>query len=149
MADQELIFPLVGTVFRVVHFDGWRSEEAVVKQHVAITRALGDESRLRTLMALRQGDLCLCQLIDLLGLAPSTVSKHVSVLKEAGLVRQRKEGRWHFYRLADPETSAEVENALEWVRQSLRDDPVIMADAQKLEEVRQKDLVQLSACYRA
>jgi len=120
-----------------------------MKQHVAITRALGDESRLRTLMALGQGDLCLCQLIDLLGLAPSTVSKHVSVLKEAGLVQQRKEGRWHFYRLADAEASAEVERALEWVRRSLRDDPGIMADARKLKEVRQKDLVQLSACYRS
>lgn len=121
----------------------------IVQEHVTITRALADESRLRTLMALRHGDLCLCQVIDLLGLAPSTVSKHVSVLQRAGLVEQRKEGRWHFYSLAATGTSAEVERALEWVRESLRSDPVILADAQKLEEVRQKDLVQLSACYRS
>ena len=120
-----------------------------MQKHVAINKALGDESRLRTLMALRQGDLCLCQLIDLLGLAPSTVSKHVSVLQQAGLVEQRKEGRWHFYSLAAKEASDEVERALQWVRQSLRDDPVILADAQKLDEVRQKDLVLLSACYRS
>ncbi|MGB5891485.1 MAG: metalloregulator ArsR/SmtB family transcription factor [Thermoanaerobaculia bacterium] len=121
----------------------------IVQDHVTITRALADESRLRTLMALRHGDLCLCQVIDLLGLAPSTVSKHVSVLQRAGLVEQRKEGRWHFYSLAATGASAEVERALEWVKESLRDDPVILADAQKLEEVRQKDLVQLSGCYRA
>jgi ArsR family transcriptional regulator len=120
-----------------------------VQKQVAINKALGDESRLRTLMALRQGDLCLCQLIDLLGLAPSTVSKHVSVLQQAGLVEQRKEGRWHFYSLAVTETSDEVVRALAWARQSLRDDPVILADVEKLKEVRQKDLVQLSACYRS
>ena len=77
------------------------------------------------------------------------MSKHVSVLKKAGLVHQRKEGRWHFYSLADAKASAEVERALEWVRQSLRDDPVVLTDARKLKEVRQKDLVQLSACYRS
>lgn len=133
----------------MLHFDGWRIGEVIVKKHVAITKALADESRLRTLMALRQGELCLCQLIDLLGLAPSTVSKHVSVLQQAGLVEQRKEGRWHFYSLAGTESSAEVEEALKWAQQSLRDDPVILADAKKLEEVKQKDLVQLSACYRS
>ena len=120
-----------------------------MKKQVAITKALADESRLRTLMALRQGDLCLCQLIDLLGLAPSTVSKHVSVLQRAGLVNQRKEGRWHFYSLADAEAAAEVTSALEWALQSLPDDPVILADANKLKEVKQKDLVQLSACYHS
>jgi DNA-binding transcriptional ArsR family regulator len=133
----------------MLHFDGWRSGEVIVQRHVAINKALGDESRLRTLMALRQGDLCLCQLIDLLGLAPSTVSKHVSVLQQAGLVEQRKEGRWHFYSLAGKKASAEVEKALEWARQSLRDDPVILADVEKLKEVLQKDLVQLSACYHS
>jgi DNA-binding transcriptional ArsR family regulator len=64
-------------------------------------KALADESRLRVLYALRGGELCVCQLIALLELAPSTVSKHLSVLRAARLVESRKEGRWIYYRLSE------------------------------------------------
>ncbi len=67
---------------------------------VNVARALADESRVRALLALRGGELCLCQIIELLGLAPSTVSKHMDVLFRAGLVERRKEGRWHYFQLA-------------------------------------------------
>ncbi len=63
--------------------------------------ALSDETRLRLAYALRGGERCVCQLIALVGLAPSTVSKHLALLREAGLVETRKEGRWVYYRLAD------------------------------------------------
>ncbi len=62
--------------------------------------ALSDESRLRLLFALRHGELCVCQLIALMERAPSTVSKHLSLLRDAGLVDSRKHGRWVYYRLA-------------------------------------------------
>lgn len=64
-------------------------------------KALADESRLRTFNVLRQGELCVCQITELLQLAPSTVSKHMSILRQAGLVESRKEGRWIYYRLTD------------------------------------------------
>ncbi len=79
-----------------------------------IARALGDENRLRALLALRGGELCVCQLIALLRLAPSTVSKHMTILQQAGLVACRKEGRWHQYRLAGPEAGPDVERSLAW-----------------------------------
>jgi DNA-binding transcriptional ArsR family regulator len=63
-------------------------------------KALGDENRLRSLAALRGGELCVCRLIALLDLAPSTVSKHLSLLRAARLVDSRKEGRWMYYRLS-------------------------------------------------
>jgi len=52
-------------------------------------------------MMLSGGELCACQIIEMLGLAPSTVSKHMSILRQAGLVETRKEGRWIYYRLAE------------------------------------------------
>lgn len=113
-----------------------------------ITKALSDRNRLRALQALDRGELCLCQLIDLLELAPSTVSKHMTLLYEAGLVDRRKEGRWHFYRLAT-EQSEDASKALSWIIPSLARDPVVAADRQRLEEIRRKDLVELSTCYRA
>ncbi len=81
---------------------------------VAIAKALGDETRLRALLALRGGERCVCQLVELLGLANSTVSKHMSVLKQAGLVESEKRGRWVYYRLAGKEAVAPVRDALGW-----------------------------------
>ena len=65
---------------------------------MAITRALSDQNRVRTLMALRDLELCVCQIIELLELAPSTVSKHMSILANARLVEGRQDGRWRYYR---------------------------------------------------
>ena len=65
-----------------------------------ITKALSDENRVRTLLALGGRELCVCQIVELLGLAPSTVSKHMSILANARLVESRQDGRWRYYRLA-------------------------------------------------
>lgn len=64
--------------------------------------ALSDPSRLRLLFAVRRGERCVCELIELLGLAPATVSKHLSILRAAGWLASRKQGRWVHYRLAAP-----------------------------------------------
>ncbi len=116
---------------------------------LAITKALSDESRVRALMALQDGELCLCQIIDLMGLAPSTISKHMTLLLQAGLVERRKEGRWHFYRLARNGVPAEAKGALKWVVHSLRDEAVVQSDSEKLSRIREKDLEALCACYRS
>ncbi|MHC4156850.1 MAG: ArsR/SmtB family transcription factor [Planctomycetota bacterium] len=57
----------------------------------SIAKALSDENRVRALMMLSEGELCVCQLIEMLALAPSTVSKHMSILFQAGLVNARKQ----------------------------------------------------------
>jgi len=114
---------------------------------LTITKALGDETRARVVMALRERELCLCQLIDLLGLAPSTVSKHMAMLQQAGLVERRKDGRWHFYRLRRGAPGADA--VLAWTIEQLRETPTVVADAERLQEVCTKDLDELSACYRS
>jgi len=70
-----------------------------------ILKALADENRLRLLRALQGGELCVCRLIALVDLAPSTVSKHLSLLRAARLVESRKEGRWLYYR---PTTASRI-----------------------------------------
>jgi ArsR family transcriptional regulator len=120
-----------------------------MRDFLPITKALSDATRLRLLMALRDGELCLCQLIDLLELAPSTVSKHMALLQQAGLVERRKDGRWHFYRLPEEPLSSATEQAVAWVTGSLAEEPMIRDDARRLAKIRCKDLEELSACYRA
>ena len=93
-----------------------------------ITRALSDENRIRILAALEDRELCVCQLIEMLQLSPSTVSKHLSILRNARLLNARKEGRWMHYRLATPPRSAMVSDAIDWVLRSIGDDEQVQAD---------------------
>ncbi len=71
-----------------------------MRESIELFKALADENRLRSLAALRGGELCVCRLIALLDRAPSTVSKHLSILRAARLVESRKQGRWMYYRLS-------------------------------------------------
>lgn len=106
-------------------------------QFMNITKALGDENRIRILMALhKEGELCVCHLIDLLELAPSTVSKHLFLLKNARLIVARKDGRWVFYRLNDGRNAPQpVTGALDWVARSTSGDPVLEADRRSLDRL--------------
>ncbi|MCA1743021.1 MAG: metalloregulator ArsR/SmtB family transcription factor [Desulfovibrionales bacterium] len=71
-----------------------------MKRFLKYTKALADGNRLRIIAALsRYPELCVCQITELLELAMATVSRHISVLQNAGLVESRKEGRWVYYRL--------------------------------------------------
>jgi DNA-binding transcriptional ArsR family regulator len=118
-----------------------------MQQFMAITRALGDENRVRILLSLREGELCLCQIVEVLGAAPSTVSKHVDLLRQAGLVDMRKQGRWHYYRLAGRGAPQVVREAIRWSLRSLENQKVIASDAAKLCCVREADPQELTACY--
>ena len=67
---------------------------------VAVFHALSDETRLAALEMLRGGERCVCELQDALGAAQSRLSFHLKVLKDAGLVTDRKEGRWSYYAIS-------------------------------------------------
>ncbi|HEX5438997.1 MAG TPA: metalloregulator ArsR/SmtB family transcription factor [Gemmatimonadaceae bacterium] len=69
--------------------------------------ALSDETRLAILEMLRDGERCVCELQDALDAAQSRLSFHLRVLKEAGLVEDRREGRWSYYRIT-PEALRDV-----------------------------------------
>ena len=113
-----------------------------MRDFMAITRALADVNRVRILMALRPGELCVCQVIELLELAPSTVSKHIFLLCTARLLEGRKQGRWMYYRLADPraaDASRPAARALKWVAEALAADPRILADDERLRMILQDE----------
>jgi DNA-binding transcriptional ArsR family regulator len=100
-----------------------------------IARALSDENRVRALMALGNEEVCVCQLIELLQLAPSTVSKHMSVLKQAGLVSGHKKGRWMYYRLPAAPASPIVRQALTWARAATSEDFRIRKDSERMKRI--------------
>ncbi len=106
---------------------------------IRTTKALADESRIRILGALRGDELCVCQLIELLGLAPSTVSKHLSILRNARLIDSRKQGRWMYYRLAGADAHEQITAALNWIFRSFDGTDRQMEDALRLEEILKID----------
>jgi ArsR family transcriptional regulator len=105
-----------------------------MRDFLSITKALSDENRVRVLMALDAGELCVCQIIELLGLAPSTVSKHMSILKQARLAESEKNGKWVYYRLAAhaPVVAAE---AIEWAKRNLLSEDTVKRDVKSLRAI--------------
>jgi len=106
---------------------------------MAITRALSDQNRVRTLLALKNRELCVCQIIELLELAPSTVSKHMSILANARLVEGRQDGRWRYYRLAGDNAPDEVLEVIAWTFRSLSNSPQIQQDTERLNDILKID----------
>ena len=68
-------------------------------------RAFSDPIRLRILHLIAEGELCVCDLVEILGLPQPTVSRHLSYLRKAGLVSAREERSWNFYRLTPARTT--------------------------------------------
>ena len=120
-----------------------------MREFLAVTKAMSDESRVRILMFLVGGELCVCQIIEMLGLAPSTVSKHMSVLHQARLVESRKQGRWIHYRLAGPDAPPSAQDAIAWMRNSLARDPAVRQDGKRLRSVRKTSKEQLCTRYKS
>ncbi len=100
---------------------------------VAITSALGHPARLRVVAMLQGGELCACQITEVLGLASSTVSAHLKELKRARLLIERKDGRWVYYGLSkDAFARSWIETSLA----SVADDAQMLADSKTVAFMR-------------
>jgi len=97
-----------------------------------VTKALSDETRVRILKLLEKGELCVCELMEILGMGQSTVSKHLGILHTAGLVERRKEGTWSYYRLVDEAFNKYNRIFIEVIKQVLNDDKTVRQDIRKL-----------------
>lgn len=68
---------------------------------VEVFKAAADPCRLRILKLLKEGELCVCEIMTALKKPQSSTSHHLSILREVGLVKERRDGKWSYYRLAD------------------------------------------------
>ena len=76
--------------------------DAHIKQQATVIKAMAHPSRLAMIKALERGERCVCELQALVGADMSTVSKHLSLMKQAGIVDDRRDGQKIFYRLRCP-----------------------------------------------
>lgn len=79
--------------------NGPQFNEEKIRREVKRFKALGDETRLKMIRLLESGERCVCEMIELFDLGQSTASHHLKILKNAGLIRSRREGKFVYYRL--------------------------------------------------
>ncbi len=105
-----------------------------------VLKALGDPTRLRLLALLEREELAVQDLMRILGLPQSTVSRHLGVLREGGVLRERREGTWCYLRFEPPAEGAWA-GAWNFARESLADDPIAARDRQALTQLLEERAV--------
>jgi ArsR family transcriptional regulator len=99
---------------------------------IAVGQAIVDPTRVRIIASLRRGELCVCELVDALEINQSTLSGHLQVLRQTGLVTTRKEGRWIYYSLTDQKTAL-IEALFSNMQPDGGTDPLLRRDSRRIE----------------
>jgi ArsR family transcriptional regulator, arsenate/arsenite/antimonite-responsive transcriptional repressor len=102
-----------------------------LRAYEGVMKAAADPTRVRILKILEGGELCVCQVIAILSLGQSTVSKHLFLLRTAGLITDRREKKWVHYALNRNRNSPYAARMLRNLREWLNDDPVIVKDRER------------------
>lgn len=109
-------------------------------QLIKIFKALGDKNRLRIVKMLQHKDLCVCEITAILELATSTVSKHLSILKEADLIGDSKKGKWVDYHLKANGNNMFITGLIPLITFWLNDDEQVKSDLIKLKTTDRNQL---------
>jgi len=111
-----------------------------MKEFIEVMKALKDPNRVKALKILQHGELCVCEIREALGIAQSSVSKHLGILDTAGLVERRKEGLWSYYRIAATPATPYAATLLGSLRHWLEDDTELAEAITRLPEIRSHNL---------
>jgi len=106
-----------------------------VRSFSRLFKALGDETRLRIVALLSHGELCVCHLEEALSLSQPKVSRHLATLRAAGVVEDRRDGTWVYYRLL-PQPDADCERQLQGLVKTFTKRSVLRRDLERLVKVR-------------
>ncbi len=111
----------------------YQNGHKVMQKELILLKALSDQNRLRIVAGLfRFDELCACQVTELLEVAGPTVSRHLSVLSQAGVLNSRKSGRWIFYRLSESFSASLVAG---WINTTVLDSDQALADQAQLKQI--------------
>lgn len=111
-----------------------------MKEFIKVMKALSDPNRVKLLKILQSRQMCVCEIRAALGIAQPTVSKHLKILENAGLVGRKKDGLWVNYFLADGARSSYAASLLGNLRHWLDDDPQIRELTEKSKGLDRKDI---------
>ena len=111
-----------------------------MKDFIKVMKALSDSNRVKIVKMLQHKTMCVCELQSALGVAQPTVSKHLKILEEAGLVKYSKEGQWVNYYLSDGGKSPYASSLLGNLRHWLEDETEISKLKGRLPMIRREDI---------
>ena len=111
-----------------------------MRNHLKVFKALSDRNRLRIVKMLEAKPMCVCEITAVLNLAASTVSKHLSLLHEAELIEDRKDGKWVNYSLPGRSEIPFVKEILRLLHRSLKEDSTVLRDLEKAAKVNRVEL---------
>jgi len=111
-----------------------------MKDFIRVLKALSDPNRVKLVKILQQRVLCVCEMQALLGISQPTVSKHLKILEEAGLVGRRKNGLWVNYFLSDGRNSPYAASLLGNLKHWLKDDPEVLKLMEQVPGVRREEI---------
>ena len=111
------------------------AEQTMKREYVNVFKALSDPNRIRIMKMLSERELCMCEVREMLDLSNSTVSKHLTILRDAGLLVDTKDGKWVNFRLNDKSEQRFIRSILGLIKNSFDDDEAIQADAKRLQHV--------------
>lgn len=100
-------------------------------------KALSDETRLRIMMLLTKGELCVCDVMEVLGEPQSKVSRHLAYLKHSGITESKRVGVWMHYRLKDSQNGI-LKAQIDFLKEKLSEVPPFRSDRQKLIELKRQ-----------
>ncbi len=111
-----------------------------MKSFIKVMKAVSDPNRVKIVKMLQQKMMCVCELQGALGISQPSVSKHLRVLEEAGLVDYKKDGLWVNYYLSDGRSSPYAANLLGNIKHWLEDDPEIVELSKKVPFLNREEL---------
>ena len=111
-----------------------------VKENTKLFKALSDSNRLRILKMLQTKSLCVCEMTDVLNLATSTVSKHLSILRDTGFIIEDKDGKWVNYMINPHPSDKRISSVLSTLDFWISDDNLIISDKQKIQKVDRNEV---------
>lgn len=112
-----------------------------------VFKALSDETRLRILSIVWDNELCVCEIETVLGLTQSNASRHLTVLKNAGLLSSYKQAQWTYYKL-NPEFCINNRELCNYLADQLKSLPTSEADAKKTRDCKQQDICSMPDHFR-
>ncbi len=112
-----------------------------MEQLLQAYKALGEEMRLRMLMLLLHGELCVCDVMEILGEPQPKVSRHLAYLKHSGLLKAKRVGVWMHYSLKEPLPELLAAH-IRFLQENVSSLPVFQEDARKIDEVKRRKLCQ-------
>lgn len=117
--------------------------EDKLKELVKAFKALGDETRIRLLKLLEKRELCVCEIMQALNMTQSRISRNLGILKDAGFVKDRRDGLWVHYSLNYEDAPLHIQQLLKILKESSNDDKNVNKDLAELAKAKK-----ISEIYR-